>query len=678
MSNSNNELTLEELKKKIKELKKSKQLAEVSLNATQYTAPATLTRRKKGKNAAELFSGAKLSGSTLPGGRVTDPNDLRLTKKNIGSRLREKGKNEKALAELLEDANNQSGVDQRVFNPRQLATKGNLDGLQEMPSSLSNIESLIARLNEQSDELREKLNALIPPIEETHAIVKVTENKLDNIGATVGNKLDKLSGLVKQIRNREGSGGQNIIIYLVSSYYAILFAIIRLSLELTWLMARTGSQWGNTLLFYGFGIPHLLTGAMSYILFWLIVQGGVLAIIPVPQLNFIYNVIFNEDMLLSILTLQFGVVIRHMMSGVWRARALIEPGNRITRSFFVGLLGIDQAESVSEYLIGLVRGPAEYVSESVIGRIVSGVSAYLPDVTGGVSGAASTVATGVSGVASTVATGVSGAASTVATGVSGVAGRAASYLPSASNVASGVSGVAGRAASYLPSASTVATGVSDVAGKATSYLPSADKLKFWGGSGQLILKNAPTTLEYNKLYPVSNTNVDITIFDKQLNDISFLTKSERLEFNNSKLGKNLNALKKRLDKLLVKQLDIAVQQKELRVSMLLIIMDKLINIIHLNIPTFKNAFFGSIKTYKLMLKHDIELIDAKLLFPELLKTPNIPANISPLLIHYDNKALRHSKTLRHTKALRHNKSHSLNPLHINRFLKSKKSLKNKK
>jgi predicted acylesterase/phospholipase RssA len=47
-------------------------------------------------------------------------------------------------------------------------------------SSLSNIESLIARLNEQSDELREKLNALIPPIEETHAIVKVTENKLDN------------------------------------------------------------------------------------------------------------------------------------------------------------------------------------------------------------------------------------------------------------------------------------------------------------------------------------------------------------------------------------------------------------------------------------------------------------------------------------------------------------------
>jgi len=649
-SNSNNGLTLEQLKEKIRKLKGKKKEPNQPSDEFKAPFPPTLTRRKKPTNAAELFSGAE-----LPGGRANAPNDPRLTKKfNTETRLKEKGKNEKALEELLGDANNQTGFNQRAFNPRQLATTKNLNSLQAMPASMSNIEAAISELRDLSEELREKMNAIIPPIAETNAIVKVTENKLDNIGATVGNKLDKLGGLVKQIRNREGSGGQNIVIYLISSYYALLFAVLRLSLELTWLMARSGSQWGNTLLFYGFGIPHLLTGTISYILFWLIVQGGALAIIPIPRLNFIYDVIFNEDMLLSILTLQFGVVIRHMMSGVWRARALIEPGNRITRSFFVGLLGIDQAESVSEYLIGLVRGPAEYVSESVIGRIVSGVSAYLPDVTGGVSGAASTVATGVSGVASTVATGVSGVASTVATGVSGAA----------STVATGVSGAAGRAAAYLPSASTVATGVSDVAGRATAYLPSADKLKFWGGSGQMILKNAPTTLEYNKLYPVTNTNVDITIFDKQLNDITFLTKSERLEFNNTKLGKNLNSLKKKLDKLLVKQLDIAVQQKELRVSMLLIIMDKLINIIHLNIPTFKNAFFSSIKTYKLMLKHNIELIDAKLLFPELLETPHIPANISPILQYYNPKAIRKTKY------------HSLNPLHVNKFLKtSKKSLK---
>jgi hypothetical protein len=275
-----------------------------------------------------------------------------------------------------------------------------------------------------------------------------------------------------------------------------------------------------------------------------------------------------------------------------------------------------------------------------------------------------------SGVASSVASGISGAASTVATGVSDVAGRAVSYLPempgsgvassvasgisgAASTVATGVSDVAGRAVSYLPSASTMTTGVSDVAGRAAAYLPSADRLKFWGGSGQMILKNAPTTLEYNKLYPVTNTNVDITIFDKQLNDITFLTKSERLDFNNSKLGKNLNALKNKLDTLLVKQLNIAVEHKELRVSMLLIIMDKLINIIDLNISMFKKAFIGSIKTYKLMLKHDVKLIDAKLLFPELLKEPNIPVMNSPVLKYYNTNA-KH-------KRLRHTKSYSLNP-----------------
>jgi len=88
-SNSNNGLTLEQLKEKIRKLKGKKKEPNQPSGEFKAPLPPTLTRRKKPTNAAELFSGAE-----LPGGTANAPNDPRLTKKfNTETRLKEKGKN---------------------------------------------------------------------------------------------------------------------------------------------------------------------------------------------------------------------------------------------------------------------------------------------------------------------------------------------------------------------------------------------------------------------------------------------------------------------------------------------------------------------------------------------------------------------------------------------------------
>ena len=182
----------------------------------------------------------------------------------------------------------------------------------------------------------------------------------------------------------------------------------------------------------------------------------------------------------------------------------------------------------------------------------------------------------------------------------------------------------------------------------------------------MLLKNTPNSLEYNKLYPITDNIFDLTMFDKELNEITFLTKSERVSFNKSKTGQNLNKLKNVLDTLLNKQLNYIIQHKEVRVSMYLIVMEKFVKIIELGIPTFKKEFNKSMETCKLLIKNDVKLMNVNVLFPELLTTDFIKPKFPEEILH--NKKITRST--------------SINPLYISRFLKSpsriNKSLKKKK
>jgi hypothetical protein len=81
-----------------------------------------------------------------------------------------------------------------------------------------------------------------------------------------------------------------------------------------------------------------------------------------------------------------------------------------------------------------------------------------------------------------------------------------------------------------------------------------------------------------------------------------------------------------------------------------------------NIPTFKHGLDKSLKTYKLVLKHDVKLIGVKSLFPELLTIDPI-SQIYPLQFN----------TLKH-KNVKHNKS--MNPRHVKRFLNNKSKKNN--
>jgi hypothetical protein len=295
---------------------------------------------------------------------------------------------------------------------------------------------------------------------------------------------------------------------------------------------------------------------------------------------------------LQILLYQVGVATRHSFLGLWRARSLVEPTNNAVRSMLVGMLGIDNEQSVSEKLMGYIRVPIDYISENVIARITQGVSALLPSAPSiPVSSMLSSAATGVAGVASTAASGVAGAASTAA-----------------------------------------------------EYLPSVDSLKFWRGTGGALLKDTPSTLIYNNKYQNISDSYDINMFNNELNNISFLTKSQQNDFNNSKVGKNLNKLKKELDKALSSQLDVIVKQSELRVSMNVVIMEKFLNLIESNIPKFKKGFKNCMNTTKLLIKHDIKLIDSSLLFPELLNENFInPVLPQKLLMNINSRPFKKLK-----------------------------------
>ena len=240
------------------------------------------------------------------------------------------------------------------------------------------------------------------------------------------------------------------------------------------------------------------------------------------------------------------------------------------------------------------------------------------------------------GAASTVGSVVGSGVSAVGSKLSGVS----EYLPDMSGLPS-MSGLPGM--SSLPSMSGLPS------------LPSMSSLPGMPWRGGALLNDKMNKLEYNKVYPLTNKTFDLTMFDTELNDITFLTKSERDEFNQSKMGKMINTLSIELDAILTTQLNYIVKQDTIRVSMYLVVMQNLVNFIMVNIPTYKKGLDKSLKTYNLVLKHDVKLIGVKSLFPELLSIDPI-SQIYPL----------HFNTLKHNK--------TMNPRHVSRYLNNTKKI----
>lgn len=529
-----------------------------------------------------------------------------------------------ALSELLKGAKPDKVVDFGAGQYNKLSSlhkqSSHDEFVQCMPLAVRGIEHSVSGLENKTDELLDLLKNLAPSIDETHMVVKSSEENLKGISRTVNDKLDKLSHTLKDIKRNQPNSVINIVIYYICMYYKLLFTFIRLALEFNWIICKTGNQWGSAMPVYGFCIPHIIISGFSYILFSLIIQGAIMAVVPYPVSKIVnlYPYIFDENMGLQILLYNFGCLLRSASIGLLRVRHLTEPTNRAFRSMAVGMLGLSNQNSIQNVLLNYVREPFNYVSDVVMTRIINGIRESLP-----------------SAPSIPMPSFVSSAASGISAGASGLSGVA-------SDAVSGISSVASGAVS----------GLSSVASGAAQYLPGTDSLKFWKGTGGTLLKGESNILTYNISYPITNKTTDITMFDEQLNNISFLNKEQQIEFNNSISGKKLNKLKNGLDTILQRQLNYIVKQESIRVPMYLVFMEKLFNFIELNIPVFKKGLNHSFKTYNLVIKNNIELISVKVLFPELMNTDPISPVYPPIMTL--NKTIK--------------RSHSINPLHIKKYL----------
>jgi hypothetical protein len=506
--------------------------------------------------------------------------------------------------------------------------------LQCIPSTMEGIHHGVSRVEDELSEMREMLKGIASSVDETNLVVKGSDENLKDLSKKVSTGLDKLGKSISSIRSHQPSG-INIIIYYVCAYYKILFAVTRLALEFIWLLSNSGYQWASALPFWGLCIPHIIITYFSYLMYSLTVQGGIFLLTPPPLHNLfnLYPYIFNENMALHIMSNQAGNLIRSAGLGLWRVRALTEPTDRALRSAAAGLLAINNESSVASVILSYVRVPFEFLSNQVVRRVLDGIRENAPSIpiAETVSGAASAVGSGLSGAASVVGSGLSGAASTVGTGITGAA----------SVVGSGLSGAA----------SAVGSGLSGAAASVSSKLPGLPDMSWtsWRGTGGAVLHEK---LQYNKHYPLTDKTFDLTMFDKELDSITFLNEKEKEIFNNTKTGKLFNKLSITLDKLLTKQLNVIVKYDEIRVSIYLVVLEKMVNFIESNIPTFKKGFNNSLKPYSLVLKNKIELIDHHILFPELLTTDPITP-IYPTI----NSQIR-------------NKSKSINPSHFRKYLKN--------
>jgi hypothetical protein len=495
--------------------------------------------------------------------------------------------------------------------------------LQCMPSAMHDVQHSVLGLEDKTDQLLELLKSLAPIVEETNEVVKGSDENLKDLSKKVSTGLDKLGKSINSIRS-EKPDGINKILYCFCAYYKILFAVTRLALEFIWLLSQSGYQWASALPFWGLCIPHIIITYFSYLMYSIVFQGGVYLLTPYPvnYLVDLYPLVFNENMALQLMSLQAGNLIRSAGLGLWRVRSLTEPTDRALRSITAGVLGINNQSSVGSVLLSYVRVPFNFVSRNIVQRVIDGVRSNLPSIE--VGAGISSVGSGLSGAASAVGSGLSGAASAVGSGLSGAASTVSEYLPEMSSL---------PGMSSLPS-------MPSLPGMAS--LPGFP----WRGTGGAVLNN---NLRYNEVIPLKNKAFDLTMFDKELDEITFLTKTERELFNSSKSGKIFNKLSIKLDNILTKQLNVLVKNDSLRVSIYLVILEKCVNFIEVNIPTFKSGFNASLKPYALVLKHDIQLINHKVLFPELLNTDPISPIYPQLNIQ---------------------KNTNLNPAHMNRYLKS--------
>ena len=412
-------------------------------------------------------------------------------------------------------------------------------------------------------------------------------------------------------------------------------------------------------------------------MFSLTIQGGVFLLTPYPvnQLVSLYPYIFNENMVLQVLSLQGGNLIRSAGLGLWRVRSLTEPTDRALRSVAAGVLGIDNQSSVGSVILRYVRSGRNFVSQHIVERVIEGIRVNVPSVSESVSSLGAGVSALGSGVSSALGSGVSSlgsGASALGSGVSALGSRlagASEYLPempSVSSLGSGASALGSGVSSALGSGvSSLGSGASALGSRlagASEYLPELPSLSgfSWRGKGGAML-NDKYTLTYNEVIPLTNKSFDLTMFDKELDSITFLNKKEKELFNNSRSAKIFNKLSFEMDKIITKQLNVIVKNDSIRVSIYLKAMEQFVNTIFVNIPTFKHGFNASLKPYSVVLKHDIQLIDPKVIFPELLNTDPL----SPIYPSILPSKLNNRNTLK------------LNPSHIRRYLSniSKKRIK---
>ena len=543
----------------------------------------------------ELFNGAQLpsqlgSYSSIPGARVFNFGASKFGQASVGNPLH-------ALPQVQVPVQRQDQVSEM---------------LQCMPSAMHDVQHSVLGLEDKTDQLLELLKSLAPMVEETNEVVKGSDENLKDLSKKVSTGLDKLGKSINSIRS-EKPDGINKILYYFCAYYKILFAVTRLALEFIWLLNHSGYQWASALPFWGLCIPHIIITYFSYLMYSIVFQGGVYLLTPYPvnYLINLYPLVFNENMALQLMTLQAGNLIRSAGLGLWRIRSLTEPTDRALRSAAAGLLGLNNEASVGSVLLSYVRVPFNFVSRNIVQRVIDGVRSNMPSIE--VGAGISSVGSGISGAASVVGSGLSDAASAVGSRITGAASTVSDYLPELSSLPS------------LPGMSS---------------LPSFP----WSGKG-----GALNTLQYNEIVPLKNKAFDLTMFDKELDEITFLSKKERELFNSSKSGKIFNKLSIELDNILTKQLNVLVKNNNLRVSIYLVVLENCVNFIQVNIPAFKSGFNASLKPYALVLKHDIQLISHKVLFPELLNTDPISPIYPQLNIQ---------------------KNTNLNPSHINRYLKN--------
>ena len=465
------------------------------------------------------------------------------------------------------------------------------EAVEGLPSNVGVTRERIDGMDKKMDELHAMVKAMVKPIQNIESLSEANTLAVDNVRHTIIDRSKRLEELYKKMRHGRSGGNSstNLIIYYICLYYKMLWTLIRLSLEFNHLMARTGVQWCNACPLWTLGVGQCIVLFSNWVLFNLIINGAVLAVVPVPQLS-IHPYVFNEGMLLDLMFFQLGHLIHESFSGILRIKGILSPSTRGLRILGEQATGIEFSQ-LGSTLWSYVKGPVDSVSGYVVQKWKSGMYDIMPE----------SASSFVSGIGSAASSGLGTVGSAAVSGLGTVGSAAVSGL---GTVGSAVGSRLGSGAGYLSSAAVSGTG----------YVTS-----WWKGTG-----GAKGNRRRHKVLNVNDTH-KLTIKTYNLIDfeefetISFLNKTQQEEFNTSTIGKNFNKLKSIMDKKLQSQLEQILQYDELKVSMFLVEIGNMLDVIvDYGIPYFKDNYTKNMKLYKDVIKYDLKLIDVKLLFPELL------------------------------------------------------------